>query len=101
MTELFAALRKAKEEERYYPSDFWRKDQPKCPHCGTDGDVSDIDWWRLCEEGEHEVTCPSCGEDFTVSTAVSYSFSTDTQEGMDDEPDEAEPMPSQEPTNEQ
>ncbi len=60
--------------------DFWGKDNPKCPHCGVESDVSENDWWHLYEEGEHEVTCPSCDEDFTVSTRVSYSFSTDEQE---------------------
>lgn len=81
----FAALRRAKKEERYYPSDFWRKDDPKCPHCSTECKVSDNDWWKLYEEGEHEVSCPSCDEDFTVTTSVSFSFSTDEQEGMDEE----------------
>ena len=76
MSAKFAALR---------PSDFWGKDQPICPHCGTECDVSDNGWWKLYEEGEHEVSCPSCDEDFTVSTRVSFSFSTDQQEGMDDE----------------
>jgi hypothetical protein len=38
------------------------------------------EWWKLYEEGEHEVTCPHCDEDFSVSTRVSYSFSTDNQD---------------------
>lgn len=79
--ERFAALKKAKEEERHFPSDFWGCVQPRCPHCGAECDVSDNDWWRLYEEGEHEVSCPHCDDDFTVSTRVSYSFSTDEQEG--------------------
>lgn len=83
MAERFAALKMAKIDEPYMPSEFWRADQPKCPHCGESCDISDNDWWRLYEEGEHEVSCPHCDGDFTVSTAVSYSFSTDEQE--DDE----------------
>lgn len=64
--------------------DFVRNDKPKCPHCGHDCCVIDNEWWELYEEGEHEVTCPSCDQDFTVSTSVSYSFSTDSQERDDD-----------------
>jgi uncharacterized Zn-finger protein len=60
--------------------EFWGNKQPKCPHCGADCDVNENEWWKLYEEGEHEVTCPHCDGDFTVSTMVSYSFSTDTQE---------------------
>ena len=51
--EKFEALKKAKASERHYPSDYWGNNDPRCPHC--DGD-------------------------FTVSTRVSYSFSTDEQE---------------------
>lgn len=83
-TEPYAALKRAKEDEPYLPSDYWRRDQPRCPHCGTECDVSDNDWWRLYAEGEHEVSCPHCNGDFTVSTQVSYSFSTDNQEDHDD-----------------
>lgn len=60
--------------------DFFANKNPKCPHCGEECSVSDNEWWHLYEEGEHEVTCPACDEDFTVSTSVSYSFSTDNQE---------------------
>lgn len=79
--EKFAALRKAKEEDSVCPTDYWGNDQPRCPHCGTTCDVSDNDWFRLYEEGEHDVSCPHCDGDFTVSTRVSFSFSTDEQEG--------------------
>lgn len=80
----FAALRQAIEDEGSCPMDYWGNKQPRCPHCGTEHDVSDNDWYRLYDEGEHEVTCPSCDEEFTVSTRVSFSFSTYEQEGMDE-----------------
>jgi hypothetical protein len=73
--EKFAALKAASSS-----LDFWGLPMPKCPHCGGDVDVSDNDLWRIYEEGEHEISCPHCDEDFTVSTRVSYSFDTDTQE---------------------
>ena len=66
---------------------FFGCDHPKCPHCGHDCDISENGWWRLYDEGEHEVTCPSCNNEFTVGVRVSYSFSTDQQD--DDEEDEA------------
>jgi hypothetical protein len=60
--------------------DFWGNAKPKCPHCGTDFDIAEHEAWRLYEEGEHEVECYSCGLDYTVSTRVSFSFSTDTED---------------------
>lgn len=78
--ERFAALKKAKEEEGHFPSDYFGNREPRCPHCGEECPVSDNDWWDLYEEGEHEVCCSHCDGDFTVSTRVSYSFSTDEQE---------------------
>lgn len=73
-TEKFAALKAGDS------LDFWDQKHPKCPHCGHECDVSENDWWRLYEEGEHDVDCPSCDQEFTVSTRVSYSFDTDSQE---------------------
>lgn len=60
--------------------DFWRNDDPKCPHCGTVVSVSENELWHLYEEGEHEIECNACDQPFMVSTNVTYSFSTDEQE---------------------
>lgn len=60
--------------------DFWRNEEPVCPHCGVCSTISENEWWKLYAEGEHEVTCPSCDEDFTVTTNVTFSFSTDVQD---------------------
>ena len=54
MAERFAALKKAKEEDGFFPSDYWANDEPRCPHCGHVCHVSDNEWWDLYEEGEHE-----------------------------------------------
>ncbi len=59
---------------------FWHNKQPKCPHCGKDIDVGENDIWRIYEEGEHDIDCPYCDLEFSVSTHVAYSFSTDSQE---------------------
>lgn len=60
--------------------DFWRNDNPKCPHCGESVDIVQHELWNLYEEGEHDVECPHCEGEFVVGTDISYSFSTDEQE---------------------
>lgn len=60
--------------------EFWGNKHPKCPHCAAEIDVSANDLWRIYEEGEHEIDCPICDLEFSVSTNVSYSFSTDRQD---------------------
>ena len=79
--EKFAALKRAKDEDGELPDGYWGADHPKCPHCGHVCGISENDWWDLYEEGEHEKACPACGGEFAVSTRVSFSFSTDQQEG--------------------
>jgi len=76
VTERFAALK----AEPGGSLEFWGNREPKCPHCGHEVGVGDNELWRLYEEGEHEVECPHCENSFMVSTRVSYSFSTDSQE---------------------
>ncbi len=75
--EPFAALKKSDDI-----LEFWGNDQPKCPHCGEEVEISQNGLYRLYDEGEHDVTCPHCDGGFAVSTRVSYSFSTDSQEGL-------------------
>ena len=76
MAERFEALKRAKAEGSEL--DFWGLRHPRCPHCGAEIDVSANDLWRIFEEGEHDIDCPYCDEEFEVSTRVSYTFSTDT-----------------------
>ena len=64
--------------------DFWGNTHPKCPHCGRECVVSDLEWYECYEEGEHEVVCPSCEGSFLVSTTVSHSYSTDDQSGLEE-----------------
>jgi len=59
--------------------EFFGNDNPKCPHCGVTSRIDDNEWYELYEEGMHEVTCPDCDLDFSVSTSVSYSFTTENQ----------------------
>lgn len=60
--------------------DYWRNDEPVCPHCDHVCVVSENEWWKLYEDnGDHEVECPSCGKEFTVEVHCSYKFSTEDQ----------------------
>ena len=77
MSEHLEALKKSQEEGEWL--EFFGNDNPKCPHCGADCEISQNDWYSLYEEGEHEVTCPDCDRDFIVSTSVSYTFTTEHQ----------------------
>lgn len=74
MTEKLAALKAGEYLE------FFGLDKPKCPHCGDELDISESGSYQLYEEGDHEITCEACDLDYTVSTRVSYTFSTDSQE---------------------
>ena len=78
--EPYASLKRAKEEDGHLPADYCGNNQATLPALRR-GATSDNEWWTLYEEGEHEVSCPHCDGDFTVSTRVSYSFSTDEQPG--------------------
>ncbi|NMZ77406.1 hypothetical protein HBO32_30375 [Pseudomonas nitroreducens] len=74
MSELFAALKSGGRH------DFSYTKEPICPHCGNEFDVMQNEAWELYEEGEHEVQCNTCDENFSVNTHVKFSFSTDEQD---------------------
>lgn len=65
--------------------EFWGNDYPKCPHCGHVCNIEDMEAWHLYAEGDHELECPSCDGQFTVSVAAKYLFSTCDQDALDDE----------------
>lgn len=61
--------------------DFWGNDKPKCPHCGSDFDITDNEAWFLySEDGPHDIDCPSCELEFQVSSSATWTFSTDEQD---------------------
>jgi len=64
-----------------HPCEFFRNENPKCPHCGADYDIDDNEAWNLyTDEHDHEVKCPSCDLNFTVITHCAWSFSTEDQD---------------------
>lgn len=46
----------------------------RCPNCKKLISPEDHELFYLFNEGEHEVNCPGCGNDFSVSTTVKYTF---------------------------
>jgi uncharacterized C2H2 Zn-finger protein len=59
----------------------------RCPKCRHSVSVSDSENYELYEDGEHAVSCTSCDHDFTVSTNISYTFTSPAMgdDGEDDE----------------
>lgn len=60
------------------------EDEIYCPWCGEEiyyepADDYDI----LYSEGDHRDICPACGKPFSISTSVSYSYST-TRRNVDE-----------------
>ncbi len=48
----------------------------RCPKCGAVWDPHEAENYDVFEDGEHEVSCQECDCDFTVSTDVSYTFTS-------------------------
>jgi hypothetical protein len=56
------------------PSEATHHSTIRCPACGHQMDVRDMERGELYEDGEHDVTCNECEHEFEVSTSVSFSF---------------------------
>jgi hypothetical protein len=76
MADRFEALKRAHKDGDSL-NKFWDMRQPVCPHCAHEIDLGNSDMNHVYEEGDHEISCPGCGEDYTVSTRITYGFSTD------------------------
>lgn len=48
----------------------------RCPHCAHIWDAANSDDYELRGEGGHEVVCRECGEDFDITTTISYTFTS-------------------------
>jgi hypothetical protein len=54
----------------------------RCPKCGHFmGDPCDL---GLYEEGEHELSCDHCGEDFAVESSSSWTFTSPPMQGPEE-----------------
>jgi ssDNA-binding Zn-finger/Zn-ribbon topoisomerase 1 len=48
----------------------------RCPACRKTWRPSDYEQYDTLEDGDHEVSCPHCDHEFTVSTSVTYTFTS-------------------------
>lgn len=53
---------------------------PKCKHASFVDEYS-CDSRYIYDEGEHEVTCNNCNHQFSISTHVTYLFTSPAKEG--------------------
>lgn len=54
----------------------------RCPKCGFLMEASELE---VYEDGDHEVSCWKCDHDFTITTSVSFSFTSPPREGASKE----------------
>jgi DNA-directed RNA polymerase subunit RPC12/RpoP len=58
------------------PIDTQRNPQPVCPHCGApERDAWEIDFGAGME-GETEIECGNCSEEYVAAREVSVTYST-------------------------
>lgn len=48
----------------------------RCPKCGDTWDPQHDDDYAVLGEGVHAVSCGECEHDFTVSTSISWNFTS-------------------------
>jgi cytochrome c-type biogenesis protein CcmH/NrfF len=58
---------------------YRNNDNPKCPHCDEDIDISENELYHLYEDGTHEIDCPNCNGNIIVESDAKWSFSTDVE----------------------
>jgi len=46
----------------------------RCPTCSHQQEIDTYDDYSVYEEGEHEVMCNNCEEEYTISTSITYTF---------------------------
>ena len=64
----------------------------RCPRCRHHWNPAECDEPTTAyEDGDHEITCEECGQEFTVTTHVSYSY--DSPKMIQDQPEAEEPEP--------
>ena len=48
----------------------------RCPACGKSWDPHDTESNEMFEYGDHQTCCPDCDHEFSVTTAVTYTFTS-------------------------
>ena len=77
--------------EKLERSDKIRHDRLiRCPWCSHHYNPNDSDNYEVFADGEHPVSCPSCGKDFAITTDVSYTFNSPplSKSGNEEDDDE-------------
>jgi DNA-directed RNA polymerase subunit RPC12/RpoP len=69
-------------------------DDIRCPACRTTWDPRDTEDYDVLEDGEHDIRCPECDHEFTVSTSVSFTFTS--PELIEKKPEAEKPETSKE-----
>jgi hypothetical protein len=65
--------------------DYIHNEHPRCPHCDHWCNVIENEWWELFDDnGDRNVTCPSCEKEFIVEVHCKYTFSTDDQSELEE-----------------
>ena len=58
---------------------YFGNDNPVCPFCDKEINISEHERYDLYEEDCHEIECPYCEKEIYVNTSVKYTFDTSDQ----------------------
>jgi DNA-directed RNA polymerase subunit RPC12/RpoP len=61
-------------------SEYRKNEEPKCPFCDAEIDISINELYHLYEEETHYIDCPQCNNEIKVKSEAKWTFSTDEQE---------------------
>ena len=59
----------------------------RCPECRHIFDPAANEMYAALDDGEHEITCPECGEDFEITTSVSRDYDSPAMKTKGDDED--------------
>lgn len=57
--------------------EYYSNDEPKCPWCDTELDISRHELYELYKEDIHAIECPCCEKKFKVRSEAKWTFHTD------------------------
>ena len=68
-------------DELKKPSESFSHDEyVRCPHCLHFWRPRDHETYAVFEDGEHDIYCHQCDKEFTVSTHISFSWTSLTKD---------------------